>query len=163
MRLLPALVGALATSVGTLVACSGPTEPARTGLLGRWVMARESLVPSGSYEYQLTFGPDDRFAAETRLYGFYPGQRAGELAAYFRTVGAFRADGERLILAPDSLITWDRMSGVAPSRAVRAPYPDDGAGSDTRYAVRGGRLVLRYLTSPADAPDPITLEYRRRR
>jgi len=153
---------ALLALASAVLACSDSTapQPLATELLGRWSTTPSPLQPSGTIQFHLTFTSNFRFTAESRSYGVYADQSAGELSGYTRTTGSYRTDGARLILTPDSLITWDRFYGATSPEMVQTPY--GGALYDkAQFTVDGDRLTLSYTIYPADAPEPATQQFQR--
>jgi hypothetical protein len=139
---------ALLTAV--VAACESATAPAAS-VEGRWASPREALSPTGSHQSFLTFH-GDAFTLEVRSYGIYPGQKLTDLAAYSRTEGTFRVDGDRLEFSPLRLVTWDSFYGATSPERVESPYPWGSLFDDARFAVRSNRLDLYYTIYPADAP-----------
>lgn len=154
----------LTTGGAALLGCGEPVGPGAGALAGRWEADAEPLRPSGTYHRSLTFRAGGRYEAAWRMTGVYAGQPAGQLSAYGRTVGRYHIDGDRLVVQADSLVTWDRFYGATSPERVEAP-PRGGAfpDSDTRFAVAGDLLTLRYLSYSADAPVPTVAVYRRAR
>lgn len=141
-----------------VMGCEDATATAARGdLVGTWARAPESLAPSGWYQIRMTFAPSGSFTAEVRSHGVYPGQSPNELSSYGLTEGTYRTDGDRLIVAPRRLVTWDRFYGSSSPEVVQEPYPYTGYLDDTRYAIHGQTLTLRYTSYPADAPVPTTV------
>ncbi len=95
------------------------------------------------------------------MYGIYPAQPRDELSAFSRIEGAYRTEGNQLILSPYRLITWDRFYGASSPAVVQQPYPYDGYFDDARYVVRAHTLTLVYTIYPADAPVTTTMILRR--
>jgi hypothetical protein len=151
---LPVLLCAL------LASCSAPVEPVSGGFVGDWATEREALSPAGTHENLLSMGADGRFAAESRMYGAYPGQPADRLSASSRTEGSYRAEDGRLRFEPESLTTFDTFEGRAMT-TVHRPYPYGGVYEGAKYEVDGDRLTLTYLTYPADAPVETRRTFRR--
>lgn len=150
----------VAAAVLLLAGCSSLTAPGADELVGSWTTARESLHPAGSLEHRLDLGRDLRFVAEFRSYGVYPGQGPDQLSAYSRTSGSYRVGGNRLVLRPDTLVTFDSFYGRAePTRTT--PYPYTGLYDHATFEVSGDQLTLTYLSYPADAP--VTTRQRLRR
>jgi len=145
------------------VACSDAVAPAPSALVGRWSTAREALSPAGWQQHHLTFTTDGRFTAEVRSYGLRGARTPNELSISERTTGTFRAEGARLVFAPESLATWDRFYGDASRARVDAPYPYDELYEDAHYAVDGSSLTLRYTSRPLDAPAETTQQFHRDR
>jgi len=141
-----------------MTGCEDATAPtARGDLVGTWARAPESLAPSGWYQVRMTFTPSGTFTADVRSHGVYPGQPRDELSSYGRTEGTYRTEGDRLIVTPRRLVTWDRFYGSSTPEVVQDPYPYTGYLDDMRYAIRERTLTLRYTSYPADAPVPTTM------
>jgi hypothetical protein len=156
-------VAPLALLASSVAACSGAPDPSAS-VVGRWTTGRQAEYPP--YERTLTFHPDGRFASEVRTYGAVPGQRLGDAAgasSASRLAGTYRVSGDRLVLAADSLLWWDRFHGpdTTPRVELRpaAGSPYDGA----RFRIAAGVLALQYLSYPGDAPVPTAQLFRRAR
>ena len=149
---------ALRISIGVLfaVACSEPTAVGGD-LVATWAGAPEDLSPAGWYQIKLTFGATGAFRAEVRNYGLYPAQHRSELSAYERTEGTYRTEGDRLILMPQRLVTWDRFYGASSAERVDEPYPYTGYLNGARYRIEGSLLMIEYTSYPADAPVATTM------
>lgn len=151
---LPVLLCAL------LASCSAVLEPVSGGFVGDWATERKALSPAGTHENLLGLGADGRFVAESRMYGAYPGQPAGQLSASSRTEGSYRAEDGRLHFQPESLTTFDTFEGK-PKTTVHRPYPYGGVYQGAEFDVDGDRLTLTYITYPADAPVETRRTFRR--
>jgi len=58
------------------------------------------------------------------------------------------------------LVVWDRFYGADSPQSVHEPYPYGDAPFDgARFEIQADRLILHYLTYPADAPIPTTKDY----
>ena len=143
-----------------LASCSALVDPVSGGFVGDWATEREALSPTGSHENLLSLGADGRFVAESRMYGAYPGQPAGQLSASSRTEGSYRAEDGRLHFQPETLTTFDTFEGRAKT-TVHRPYPYGGVYEGAEFDVDGDRLTLTYLTYPADAPVKTRRTFRR--
>ena len=134
-------------------ACSGSTSPKiNSPLVGGWITARESLRPMGSMTRYFSFAEDGTFLFATNTYGVYGGT---ELAAYTRTTGTYRIEGDRLISTATRVATWDSFYGAGSPETVQNVNSSflDGA----RFRIVGSFLFLDYITYPADAPVPTTM------
>ena len=152
------LVTALATALAGL-ACSSPLEMP-TGVVGHWVTAPEDLSPRGWHQYHLTFASTGSYRSEVRSYGLYPEQAAADLSAFSREEGRFRVEGDRLVMEADRLVVWDRFDGADSPERVHEPYPYGRAPFDgARFEIGDDRLILVYITYPADGPVPAMKQY----
>jgi len=147
-RLVPALLVLLA-------ACS--TEPAADSLAGSWFTAPEDLSPTGWYQTRLSFRVPGVFVMEVRSYGLYPGQGRNDLSAYSRISGRYLAEGDQLAFRPSRLVWWDRFYGPDSPEHIEEPYRTS-LYDDARYTLEDGRLLLSYVSYPADAPVTTIME-----
>jgi hypothetical protein len=151
----------LSAASALLLGCTAPTDPAYRELVGHWITAPEDLRPSGWHQYHLTFSANGRFTTEVRSFGLISGQRGDGLSAYYRTEGTFVTEGDRLIFQPIRSVWWDAFYGINSPVHVEEPHPHTGFYDGAHYVVASGRLTLRYLSYPADAPVPTTQIYLR--
>jgi hypothetical protein len=140
--------------------CLSGTAPDAQLLHGEWITDVVGLSPSGSMQYHLALRPDGHFSLEIRSYGVYAGQAPAVLSAFSRHEGQFDVDGARLRFRPEKFIGWDSFQGVA-EPTVQSPSPYSRLFDDATFRVRRDRLVLHYLTYPADAPVPTQMRFRR--
>lgn len=137
----------------------GTVDP--SGLLGHWATSPADLSPQGWHQYHLTFTSSGSYRSEVRSYGLYEGQPAEELSGFSLEEGRFRTEGDRLAMEAERLVVWDRFYGANSPARVHEPYPYGDAPLDgARFEIRDDRLILHYLTYPADAPVPTSKEYR---
>lgn len=145
-----------------LLACSDATAPLPVdpALVGHWATERQNLSPSGWHQYYLTLGARGSFTMEYRSFGL-GGRGIDELATSQRGRGAFRTDGDRLILQPfGRKAWWDRFPfGLDSPPWLGRPTTGDAWNGDVRYEVEGDRLTLHYFTYPADGPVPTSRVY----
>jgi hypothetical protein len=159
-----ALIAVSAALYGCRESAAGPTTVlSATELSGRWVTSRNDLSPGGWHQSALTFSVDGRFVFENRMYGLYEGQRAGDLAAFTRTEGAYRIDRDRLVFEPQRLVWWDRFDGARSPEHVEEPYPWGGLFDDARFAVQDDHLSMTYTVYPAERGVAAVGEYTRDR
>lgn len=134
--------------------CTSSTAPEAEVILGRWATEREALSPSGSVQYHLVLGRDQRFSSETRMYGVYAKQAPAALSAFLRHEGHFHVEGTNIVFQPETRISWDSFYGVAEPTVEKLSSSHtlyDGATFEVR---QNRRLTLHYLTYPLDAPVP---------
>ena len=141
--------------------CKEPAGVERSKLVGSWRQATQNLSPSGTYEFRLTFTESGTFISDGSMYGVYSGQPSKELSAYTRIEGTYVADGDRLVLNPRRLTTWDRFFGPSSPEKVYDPYPYSEYFDNARYHLEGSTLTLNYTTYPADAPIATTMQLKR--
>jgi hypothetical protein len=153
----------LAICLFLVMGCEDATATrARSDLVGTWARAPEDLSPNGWYQVRMTFAPSGTFTEDVRSHGVYPGQPRDELSSYVLIEGTYRTEGDRLIVTPRRMVTWDRFYGSS-SPEVREPYPYTDYLDDMRYGIQGEELTLRYTSYPADAPVPTTMVLLRER
>lgn len=136
-----------------LPGCSTPTGGDARHLIGRWQSPSES-IGQGSQRTTLVFGAGGQFELDSRLVGAYPGQQPGALSSYHRILGRFRTEGDHLLTEPHHLISWDRANGADSPEQVSAIDVVGDVYDDARFEILVNRLVLTYLTYPADGPVP---------
>ena len=157
----PWSVSIAGVSVVMLLGCEQPAAVVTGDVVGSWSQATQQLSPWGTYEFRATFTQGGLFTTEGRMYGVYGGQASREISSYSRTEGSYRTEGNRLIMSPRRLTSWDRFYGASSPERVDEPYPYSGYFDDARYEVNGTVLTLRYTIYPADAPVPTSMELRR--
>ena len=150
-----------AFGVVILLGCKEPAGAGSNEIVGSWHQASQQLSPFGTYEFRVTFTQGGRFTTDGRMYGVYGGRPPKELSSYSKTEGTYSTDGDRLILSPQRLTSWDRFYGASSPERVDEPYPYSGYFDDARYEVSGSTLTLRYTTYPADAPIPASMDLKR--
>jgi hypothetical protein len=137
--------------VALLVACDGPTASDDEGLHGTWAEV-QPLQPRGSMVRFLRFEASGVFTARVNSYGVYDG--SDELSSYSETTGTYEVSSDRLLVHTEWTETWDSFHGdQEPIRAVASGSPFD----DCTFEVDGNRLVLHYMSYPADAPVPTVM------
>ena len=143
-----------------VLACSGSASGPNTDLVGTWQSQKESSPP-GSYQTTIELRSDGRFTSVVQSFGLYPGQRATDLSAYSRYTGRYDAVRDSLFFHAQQYAWWDRFYGadspehVLSVQSVSLPHPG------TAYSLIGPRLILHYLSYPADAPVPTSQEFYR--
>ena len=150
-------VAYLAVAIAAM-GCSEIAAP-NSSLVGEWIATREQLRPAGSSTTNLVFFESGRFSYTTRLFGLYPGQGTGELSAYTVMSGSYHAEHDRLAFTVDRVATWDSFYG--PSARERVEQVRFTIMDETRFRIEGAKLILHYITYPADAPEPASRTFTR--
>jgi len=100
----------------------------------------------------ISFAEDGTFLFATNMYGIYGGSA---LAAYTRTTGTYRIEGDRLISTATRVATWDSFYGAGSPETVQ--NVNHSFLDQARFRIVGSVLILDYITYPADAPEPTTM------
>lgn len=150
----------LAAAVVALAACDRAITASEQQLQGTWRADEHDSDtggggPKDAYS-QLTFGPGGAYVAEYFSYGGY-GRAAGVPTAYYRSDGEYRLVGDSLQVRIFRETSTDvQFAGSNFTRTVDGGW----AGSGT-VEIDGDHLVHRYITCPADAPEPTVATYTR--
>jgi hypothetical protein len=151
IRHLPALLILL-----LLAACSGDGMGPRE-LRGEW---RQSFQ-SGSgdswskTDVRLELRGDGSYTRGSTTHAAW-GRPGDKLLGYARVHGRFEVRGDSLYLTARRVERWDYLTG--------GPFEDDVNGQATqafRARVAGDRLILTYVSYPADAPEETESVYHR--
>ena len=144
---------AIVTTVLVLLsACSDPSSYNMSDLLGSWTEG-QSLKPTGYMERVFRFHADGTFTFEVYTYAVRkvsPAIRPDAVVS-----GHFTTNLQHLLLSPDSTTDWS-TAPTPKTEAFRGSFLDD-----CTFQVRGDRLTLNYVSYPADAPVPTTMQLRR--
>ena len=106
----------------------------------------------GSMTRYISFAEDGTFLFATNMYGIYGGTG---LAAYTRTTGTYRIEGDRLICTATRVATWDSFYGAGSPETVK--NVNYSLLDEARFRIMGSTLILDYITYPADAAEPTTM------
>lgn len=138
------------------VACSDSTAANSNSLVGQWRSEVESLRPRGTMRRFLSFSESGTFTSVVDSYGAYGGP-SNELTSYSRITGNYEVDGDRVVLTATRIATWDSFYGKTSPETVRDV--DTTLFDQARFTILLNRLVLNYVTYPADAAVPTTQSY----
>jgi hypothetical protein len=147
--------------------CTAVTEPAGPvprALVGTWEGEPFRYTPRGMTTFSLAIEPSGRFTWTVRTTGLYEGQAPNALTSTSREVGQLTTANTRAFFQSDSVYILNVPDQIETARRVEPTV--GGFGNTTlfdeaEFDVRGNRLVLRYLSYPADAPVPTLRQFTR--
>ena len=135
--------------------------PSAHRLAGGWVAEANDLGTAAWHQTKLVLQPNGRFAFISSSHGLYEGQQRDDPSAWTRIEGNFRVDGNRLHFDAETMTWWDHFESAGSPAPRHAAYPWGSLFDDATFVVHGNVLMLSYNVYPADAPVPVTAEYRR--
>ena len=138
------------------------SEPSSDELVGDWITAARDLEPAGYDQAELSLRSSGSFRWVLRSYGLIPAQNPDELSASTTVEGTFRTENDQVIFHAQRLVTWDRFYGADSPPLVQDPYPYGELFDQAHYQIVGSRLMLNYVSYPADGPVPTQAEFDRK-
>src|SRR5690606_23902855 len=109
-------------------------------LVGSWTTGRQNAI----YEFILNLSSDGTFEYRIEEYN-----KSDKPTAWTRVRGTYIVDGNALRFSPAKAETWSIYATDPNPRPVSAPAT---LFEDCTYELPDGRLRLRYISYPADAP-----------
>jgi hypothetical protein len=141
------------------LACSETTKPVSSPIIGGWMSPRENLQPRGSFFRYLGFSESGKFTYVINSYGVYEGESPGAQSAYTNISGTYQVDGDRLVLTANRVANWDAFYGA--NSRERVEQVNMIVLDEARFRIVNGKLIIDYVTYPADAPVPTTQVFTR--
>lgn len=151
LRRVPALLVLL-----LLAACEGDAL-APGSLLGDWLLRTETPADEREWyrhDLRLTLRGDGTYTWESRSWADW-GREGDGLLGYGQNHGRYAVRGDSLYLTSLRTVAWDHVSGQETLRE------QEEAAGRFHVTVAGSRLVLDYVSAPADEPQPTRIVFRR--
>jgi hypothetical protein len=125
-------------------------------LIGTWVQ-NANASPREYYVYELVFNDDLTFSKKLSSYRINS-QYINELSGWIIRTGSYDINNDKLNLISKKCITWDSFSGGSPDTI----FETQKIYKDCVFKLIGDKkLVLNYISYPADGPMNTIITYKK--
>ncbi|MGB5435792.1 MAG: hypothetical protein WBM98_07875 [Maribacter sp.] len=129
-------------------------------IVGSW--SRIDVVPSGVSNTDLryfdmittyTFDPDKQYSYKVEIYGFED-ENPEEVMGSSENIGTYEVSGDSLFIKAEVNTSWEKGFHPDPQTIML-----NGIVYGTKFKIVADRLMLYYISYPADAPVPTQMGY----